>query len=459
MSNFMHRPTHLESVLKANRRWLTTSAMVAASFMLIAGCSSSGDSGGSGKSGSAAPSSGGAASSGGGSKSNYPKIPEGTIKLCGSYPISGQNAAFGSSGKKTAVIMEDLINNQFGGIDGHKVEVSIADDKSSSQTAVDVANQYASDHSKNPLDCPVVYQISQNPVAAPLQAAVLNKAKIVMLATQSPNAFHDPAKYPYFFSLNPSYDALGDVAAHYLIKNNLTKVAVLTDSESLQDSKEYLDAITKANEKQGGNIKFIKVAQMAIGATNVQTQLSELKKTNPDVLLVAPQFGFGPIWSSLKAINWTPKIMGDVGTIYDNFNTLGKLAPGAAAPCWWAYNKGKEIPQNVIDIVDKIAPINGGFAPDPLIASQVSVNQLLLAKFAIEKYHSVDPAALQAALSSLKDSSLPNWWPDLKFDFNSSPRRGPTGIYGPGICGGQATDKISKFPTVTYVDDYRGAGS
>jgi ABC-type branched-subunit amino acid transport system substrate-binding protein len=435
--------------LRANRRGLTTGVAAAAILVLIAGCSSS--------SSSDKPGNSGAASGSGGGK--FAAIPAGTIKLCGSYPISGANAAFGSSGKKQATIMQDLINNQFGGIAGHKVEVSIADDKSSAQTAVDVANQYASAHKSNPLQCPIVYQISQNPVTAPLQAAVLNKAKIVMLATESPNSFHDPSKYPYFFSLNPSYETLGDVAAHYLIANHLTKAAVLTDSASLPDSKEYLDAIEAANKRQGGNIKFVKVVQMAIGATNVQTQLSELKKSNPEVLIVAPQFGFGPIWASLKAINWTPKIMGDVGTIYDNFNTLGNLAAGAAAPCWWAYNKGVTIPQNVVDTVNKVAPINGGFAPDPLIASQVAVNQILLAKYAIEKNKSVDPAAISQALGALSNAPIPGWWPDLKFDFASKPRRGPVGQYGAGICGGVVTDKISSFKTVTYVDDYRGPNS
>jgi ABC-type branched-subunit amino acid transport system substrate-binding protein len=431
--------------LRTHRRGLTVGVAVATAIVLVAGCTSSSKKG----------SNGGSGNTGG----KYSAIPAGTIKLCGSYPISGANAAFGSSGKKSATIMQDLINNQFGGIDGHKVEVSIADDKSSSQTAVDVANQYATDHASDPLDCPIVYQISQNPVAAPLQAAVLTKAKIVMLATQSPNAFHDPSKYPYFFSLNPSYDTLGDVAAHYLITNHLTKAAVLTDSASLNDSKEYLDAIQSASKRQGGNIQFVKVVQMPIGATNVQTQLSQLKGTNPDVLIVAPQFGFGPIWAGLKAINWTPKIMGDVGTIYDNYNTLGPLQAGTVSPCWWAINKGVTIPQNVVDTVDKIAPINGGFAPDPLIASQVSVSQILLAKYAIEKYHSVDPEALQAALGGMKETSIPNWWPDLKFDFASNPRRGPVGQYGAGICAGPVTEKVSTFAGVNYADDYRGSNS
>lgn len=422
--------------------------MVAAAttaVLLIAGCSSSSKN---------ASADGG----GGGAPGSFKAIPNGTIKLCGSYPISGENAAFGSSGQKTAAIAQDLINNQFGGIAGHKVEVKISDDKSDSQTAVDIANQYASEHKSNSLDCPIVYQISQNPRTAPLQAAVLNKAKIVMLATQSPNAFHDPSKFPYFFSLNPSYSTLGDVAAHYLIKNKLVKAAVLTNS--LDDSKEYLQGIQDAATKQGGKIDFVKTVQLPVGAVSAQTQLSQLRTSNPDVLIVATQFGFGPIWKSLKAISWSPKIMGDVGTIYDSFNDLGSLAAGTVAPCWWALNKGQAIPDEVVQTVNKIAPINGGFAPDPLIASQVSVSQILLAKYAIEKYNSVDPAAIEKALNELNGGSIPKWWPDLKFSFAGSPRSGPVGDYGPGICAGTAPDKIGNgFNSVAYVDDYRGPES
>jgi hypothetical protein len=61
------------------------------------------------------------------------------------------------------------------------------------------------------------------------------------------------------------------------------------------------------------------------------------------------------------------------------------------------------------------------------------VSQILLAKYAIEKYNSVDPAAIQKALGELDSGTIPNWWPDLKFSFAGSPRRGPVGDYGPGI--------------------------
>jgi branched-chain amino acid transport system substrate-binding protein len=438
------------------RRYVALVATAAAAVLLVS-CSSSKKSGGD-TSSTAGTSP--AASSGGSSSaaSQYPAIPAGTIHLCGSYPVSGANAAFGSSAKATAVIQQDIINNEFGGIDGHKVQVDIADDKSSATEAVNIATKYASDHASDPLKCPVVYQISQNPTTAPLQAAILNKAKIAMVASQSPDEFFNAAKYPSFFSISPSDAQLGEVAAHYLIANKLNKIGVLTNA--IPQEAEYIKDLMDSAKAQGGDLQIVKTVQLGIGAVDAKTQLTELKSANPDVVLVATEFGFGPIWQSFQSIGWSPKIMGDVGFFYDGYNSLKGLAAGAAAPCWWGQDKkNTALPQPVIDAINKIAPLNGGFAPDPIIAANVGVGQMLLAKYAIEKYHSVDADAIGKALSSMTDTSLPNWWDGAKFTYSGDQRKGLVGDFGAGICSGEPLGTVgNNFKTFVYADDYRAKG-
>jgi ABC-type branched-subunit amino acid transport system substrate-binding protein len=428
-----------------HRRIRTLAVVVAgAVLVLAAGCSSGG-----GSTSSTDVDAGG----GGASSSGYPAIPAGNIVLCGSYPISGENAAFGSTAEAAAKIDQTFINDM-GGIAGHHVVVSVQNDQSSETVGVGIAEQYASEHAQNPLQCPIVYQISQDPTTAPLQAAILSKAKIVILASQSPDAFFNAAEYPYFFSVSPPDKALGDAAAHYLIEKKLTKVAVLTDN--IPQELEYISDLEAAAKAEGTPLDIVKTATIAPGAVNAQAALSTLRSADPDVVLVATQYGFGPIWQSFHTIGWSPNIMGDVGFFYDGYNALGDLAANAVAPCWQGEIEGQALPSQVLSMINKVAPLNGDIAPDPIIAASVDAEQMLLAKYAIEKYDSLDPAALQKALQGMNDTKLWNW-AGAEFTESSTFHGGLVGPYGAGICKASPLGKVGdkNFPTFVYADNYR----
>ena len=304
-------------------------AVVLASAVLVlaAACSSGGGS-------TTADSAGGGAAS----TSHYSAIPAGNIVLCGSYPISGENAAFGSTAGETAKIDQTFIND-LGGIAGHHVTVTVQNDQSSATVGVNIAEQYASEHAQNQDQCPVVYQLSQDPATAPLQAAILSKAKIVILASQSPDEFFNASQYPYFFSVSPPDKALGDAAAHFLVEKKMTKVAVLTDN--IPQELEYISDLEASAKAEGTPLNIVKTATIPPGATNAQAALSTLRSANPNVVLVATEYGFGPIWSSFHTLGWSPNIMGDVGFFYDGYNALGNLASHAWAPCWQGENVGR----------------------------------------------------------------------------------------------------------------------
>lgn len=426
-----------------HRRIRALAVVVASAVLVLAAACSSG-----GGSTTADAGGGGAAST-----SHYSAIPSGNIVLCGSYPISGQNAAFGSTAGETAKIDETFIND-LGGIAGHHVTVTVQNDQSSATVGVNIAEQYASEHAQNQDQCPVVYQLSQDPSTAPLQAAILSKAKIVILASQSPDQFFNASQYPYFFSVSPPDKALGDAAAHFLIEKKMTKVAVLTDN--IPQELEYISDLEASAKTDGTPLDIVKTASIPPGATNAQAALSTLRSANPDVVLVATEYGFGPIWQSFHTLGWSPNIMGDVGFFYDGYNALGNLASHAWAPCWQGENTGQSLPSQVVSMINQIAPLNGGIAPDPIIAASVSMEQMLLAKYAIEKYDSLDPAALQKALQGMDNTKLMNWV-GMQFTESSSFHGGLVGPYGAGICESSPLGKVGAkdFPVFIYADNYR----
>jgi ABC-type branched-subunit amino acid transport system substrate-binding protein len=426
-----------------HRRIRALAVVVASAVLVLAAACSSG--GGSTTAGGG----GGAAAS----TSHYSAIPAGNIVLCGSYPISGENAAFGSTAGETAKIDQTFIND-LGGIAGHHVTVTVQNDQSSATVGVNIAEQYASEHAQNQDQCPIVYQLSQDPATAPLQAAILSKAKIVILASQSPDEFFNASQYPYFFSVSPPDKALGDAAAHFLISKKMTKVAVLTDN--IPQELEYISDLEASAKADGTPLDIVKTATIPPGATNAQAALSTLRPANPDVVLVATEYGFGPIWSSFHTLGWSPNIMGDVGFFYDGYNALGNLASHAWAPCWQGENTGQTLPSQVVSMINQIAPLNGGIAPDPIIAASVSMEQMLLAKYAIEKYDSLDPAALQKALAGMDNTKLLNWV-GMQFTESSTFHGGLVGPYGAGICQSSPLGKVGdkNFPVFIYADNYR----
>jgi ABC-type branched-subunit amino acid transport system substrate-binding protein len=358
---------------------------------------------------------------------------------------------------KTAAIAANVVNTQMGGIDGHPVKIDVENDQGDATLAVSIAQKFVSMHAKNPNDCATVGQITQDPETAPLQAAVLNKAKIIMTASQSPDMFFNVAQFPYFFSVSPPDKALGEVASKFLNAHGLLKAAVLTDN--IPQETEYVNDILAQNKLDGGAIQIIKTASMSPGAVQMSTQLAELRAANPDVLIVATEFGFGPIWQALRAMNWTPKIMGDVGFFYDGYSSLGSLAPNAWAPCWQGLpNTGSSTqlpPQNVISVVNQIGPISAGISPDPLIATSVEMEQILLAKWAIEKTHTVDTTAVKNALETMRNQ--PIWWPDNQFTYTPTYHNSLVGPFGAGICNAAPLGKIGSNQGIfQYADSTRG---
>lgn len=391
-----------------------------------------------------------------GSSGSYPPIGPGPITICYSDPLSGPLAAYGETIPKTVPIAAKIVNDTMGGIAGHQVKFDIENDQGQATLAVNIADKFVSMHKANPNDCASVGQITQDPETAPLQAAVLNKAKMIITASQSPDMFFNVQQYPYFFSVSPPDKALGEVAAKFMIAHGLLKAAVLTDN--IPQETEYINDILAESQKDNGGIQVIKTASMTPGAVQMTTQLTELRAANPQVLIVATEFGFGPIWQSLHSMGWSPKIMGDVGFFYDGYNSLGSLGANAWAPCWQGLpNQGSSTPlppANVISAVNQIGPISSGISPDPLIATSVEMEQILLVKWAIEKTHTLDSTALKNALETMRNT--PIWWPENQFTYTPTYHNALVGPYGAGICNASPLGKIGNNNNIfQYADSTR----
>lgn len=380
-----------------------------------------------------------------------PAIPKGPITLCATASESGTYAEVGAGAAKTAELDAAYINNQYGGIDGHKILIDVENDQSDATTTASLTQKFVSEHAANPSRCPIDFSLTQDPLTVPVQAAILDKAGIVSFTTQEIDQYFDPKVYPYIFSLSPPHTTLAKAVVHYLALHNLTKIGVLTDN--LSEMTEYVNDVEAANKAMGNKLTFVKSVSISPGAVDVQTQLAQLKAANVQVILTAIEFGFGPVWDGLHTMGWSPNIMGDQGFFYSGYSALGSLGPNAEGLCWLGQIPGQSVPQFVLTELNKIAA-QSPTLPDPLIATVYGVGELFLAKYAIEHAHSLNDAALKSELESLRDA--PVWWSGLRLTYTPTDHAGLSGAYTAGICRAAPLGKIgNNFPIFVYADSYR----
>jgi ABC-type branched-subunit amino acid transport system substrate-binding protein len=388
-------------------RMFRTSPMVAlavAGLTVLAACGSSGGS-----------------SSGTASGSKYPAIPPGPIKLGMSLPLSGPYAEYGESSETafTKVAMPFFDRENPKGIDGHKVELDIQNDQGDSTTAVNVANEFVSQH------IPVVIAPTSIPGAADLQIAIWNKNKVPVVSNYvNEGTYADGTKWPYVWaSLNTDQKA-GFAAADWIAgQSGIKRLAVLTDG--VPGDSAWITYLNQELQTKGAAASVVKTETISPGAVDVTTQLSQLKSANPDLLLVVLAAGYGPVWNGLHSLNWTPRVMAAETAFYDGYSSLGNLASTAMSVSSDCLDPGTQVsalPSSVQQLMasyGKIEQIN-----NMLIFVHADNVLLEIVKYAIEKYHSVAPDAIKAAMDGIDQSFL---WNQFTYHYTAQNHAGAIG--------------------------------
>jgi ABC-type branched-subunit amino acid transport system substrate-binding protein len=350
--------------------------------------------------------------------SSYPAIPKGNITVGLSESLSGNYAPDGLTDEHNIENAYKIVAQDFGvSVDGHKIVLDFQNDGSDITTAVDVAQQFVSNH------VAAVLNASSDSSAAEQQVPVWNKAHLPMLLNNTPQDQYTNAKaYPYLFNVLPSNTETALSMAQWIAAKHLTKIAVMTDGTSA--SNQVISDLKARLEKADPKAKVVGEATVTPGAVDVSTQLDQLKATNPDLLYLGIGYGFGSVWNDLQTLGWTPTILTNEGAFFDGYTALGSLGPTTFSTCADGLKSGETLPSDVVDAINSDIKADGNLA-DQLIFVQVNMDSLLIIKAAIAKYHSTAPAAIKAALESFHDNSF--FWKQWVYRFTSSNHFGFTG--------------------------------
>jgi ABC-type branched-subunit amino acid transport system substrate-binding protein len=325
----------------------------------------------------------------------------------------------------TTVTLKKFNEMHPNGIDGHPVQLDILDDASDVTKSVSVANQFVSDKDA------FVIKVSDNPSAAAQQMAVLNKAKIPTFTYSLTTDFSDAAKWPFIFGILSSVPEAGATAGTWISTHpEIKKLAILTDG--LQQDVEYTNAILNTLKTSAPTVQVVKTASISPGSVDPSTAIAQLKSANPDLLLVMLAFGYGPIWQSIQAANWSPKIMAPAGAWYDGFDGMKTLANNAVSSYDDCVVPGHPpFPAEVTSLMDAYAPVFGTNSLNYLTFVNTDSAYLELLKDAVETAHSTDPDAIKQTLESMTNVTLFNL---LQYSMSPTNHSGLTGTYGPHVC-------------------------
>jgi ABC-type branched-subunit amino acid transport system substrate-binding protein len=274
-----------------------------------------------------------------------------------------------------------------------------------------------------------VLTASYNPEAASQQYAVWNKAKLPVMSVLTGSQYSNTGTYPYFFGVGPSVQQEGTAAALWIAKKGYTRVATLTDG--IPQDTDALGAITDAMKTAAPNAKVVKAVTIPPGAVDDSAAVAQLKGANPDLLIVYIGFGYGPLWSAIRAAGWSPPIMATAGAWYDGFNGMGPLATKAVASYYDCADSASQTwPADVAALMGKYSAATGGLITNYLTFVNTDTVSLELLKYAIEKYNSVDPTAIKTALEGISNQSFYG----VSYSYSPTNHYGITGPYAAAVC-------------------------
>lgn len=340
-----------------------------------------------------------ACNSGNGDSGNGNSAEGDTIKIGANLELSGAVASYGSSILDGAELAVKEINDA-GGIDGKKIELISADNRSENAEATTAALKLIEQDKVVAMLAPAT---SGNSVAT-VEIAAENKVPIVTASGTAPNiTVNDDGKVNEYAFRTCFIDPFqGTVAANFAANELGAKnVAIFADNAS-DYAKGLAAAFKEQIEKNGGTV----VGEEAYVAkdTDFRTQLTNLKGKNPDFIFIPGYYEeVGLIVKQARELGIDVPLMGADG--WDS-PTLVELAGGEALNNTFITNhySSGDPDEKIQKFVEAFKSENKDTAPNAFNA--LGYDTVYYLADAIERADEINGEAIQKALAETKDLSL-----------------------------------------------------
>jgi branched-chain amino acid transport system substrate-binding protein len=347
------------------------------------------------------------------------------VKIGGVFPMTGNAASAGIHAKAAIEVAMDIINNAhpelgnfplaknagLAGLGGAKVEVVFADNQGSPATGQNQALRLITEEKVVALTG--AYQSGITLTAS----AIAEKYGIPFVNGESVAANLTERGFKWFFRTTPIATDFAKVFSDFLI--DMKGQGAKVDSVALvHDNTEYgtsvANTLTTTFKDKGLNIA-LDVAY-ASNATDVQSQVLQLKEKKPDVVLMISYTSDAILFAkTMQAQDYKPPMLlaDDAGYSDPSFiKAVGKISIGAFNRSSWSLGPPGSPTAIIADMYKK----KSGDEMDDTAARQMQAFFVLAD--AIDRAGSTEPAKIQAALKAtdLKPDQLMIGYKGVKFD-------------------------------------------
>ena len=347
------------------------------------------------------------------------------VKIGVIFPLTGNAASAGLHGKAGLEVAADIINNAhpelgnfplaknagLAGLGGAKIELVFADNQGSPATGQNQALRLITEEKVVALTGAYQSGITLT------TSAIAEKYGIPFVNGESVASNLTERGFKWFFRTTPIATDFAKV--YYDFLTDMKASGAKTDSIALvHDNTEYgksvADTITTAFKEKGVAIA-LDVAY-ASNATDVQSQVLQLKEKKPDVVLMISYTSDAILFAkTFQAQDYKPPMLiaDDAGYSDPSFiKAVGKISQGAFNRSSWSVGPAG----SATAIIAKMYKEKSGDEMDDTVARQMT--GLFVLAEAIDRAGSTDPAKIQAALKAtdLKPDQLMIGYKGVKFD-------------------------------------------
>jgi len=347
------------------------------------------------------------------------------IKIGGVFPMTGNAASAGVHAKAALEVAMDIINNAhpelgnfplakntgLAGLGGAKVEVVFADNQGSPATGQNQALRLITEEKVVALTGAYQSGITLT------TSAIAEKYGIPYLNGESVAANLTERGFKWFFRTTPIATDFAKVFQEFLA--DMKAQGAKVDSIALvHDNTEYGTSVAgtlTTTFKEKGFSNLIDVAYGS-NATDVQSQVLQLKEKNPDVVLMISYTSDAILFAkTMQAQDFKPGILlaDDAGYSDPAFiKAVGKASQGAFNRSSWSVGPSGSPSAIIAEMYKK----KSGDEMDDTAARQMQ--GFLVLVDAIDRAGSTEPAKIQAALKAtdLKADQLMIGYKGVKFD-------------------------------------------
>jgi branched-chain amino acid transport system substrate-binding protein len=348
-----------------------------------------------------------------------------TVKIGAVFPLSGNAASAGIHAKFAIETALDIINNPhpelgnfplaknagLAGLGGAKVEVVFADNQGSPATGQNQALRLITEEKVAALTGS--YQSGITLTAS----AIAEKYGIPFVNGESVAANLTERGFKWFFRTTPIASDFAKVYYDFL-QDMKAKGAKVDNVALVHDNTEYgtsvASVITSTFKDKGASIALD--IPYAVNATDVQSQVLQLKEKKPDVVIMIAYASDAILYQkTMQALDYKPPMMiaDDSGYSDPSFiKAVGNISQGVFNRSSWVVGPPGSPTAIIADMYKK----RSGDEMDDTAARQMQ--GFLVLVDAIDRAGSTDPAKIQAALKAteLKPDQLMMAYKGVKFD-------------------------------------------